>query len=884
MLNKTSAMDVETGESLEKLSNKLDALKTDKNGHAPALSKMLLDGPESPLMSLPTPSSRQRMSVEDSDALQRRVEKQKKLIERLRQEISERTAMLENLRSGLRTYKSLGMTRKPSHAEREEAMSTGSTVIEIRAEAKHDAMHFGDDESSKTDMTRRVVRALVFDCGTSETKALLFKYDSKRECKISMCEVHLDQEPKGMKRPGVIEYITNQTWDEGVVDTFSALYLKATAMQDEESGSSQHGGGLDFCIVGASAWARKLYERDELNIDKNRLLHELRESGLFPKIFPQKDESSFELLATMYAFSEGQNTGMIKESETFTGVLGSGGGSCQYTYYDEKRKRFPALNLEIGNREGRGLFISSATALLKRMSDATSKPSKEEIRAPIDAVEKWTADMANKIALRTSQAKAGGFEKRSGFVLCISAQYYAASELNKVLKGCVEKYGKFCNKDDKTATITAKRAKQCAREYLAQQISSWMSMDDEARSKLVSDKKALKKWALGFANVSICSTFWDAYLTDDATLCFKRDWVFGKDRIAYRTTWSAGWFIDILRTQKSIDLSLTNPRMKYVMSLIARNREKLDKKTTNFRLTHSKVAFYVNDMVSSHIGEIPSMAEQLRSVAKKKSEVTDVWIRDLEKILRGMKGSTEKTAAKGFKFRIKSQLSLERKIDSSIATLLLANAPFVGDGSYAPLEAEIVQKIRDCLRYTLVIDERNYYKGVVAIEDYLIAHDCEIQAKNFWQNPPKKEDRKTMYMGLNMRVWLKPDPIAYHYKNSRMPVELQVHTPESFDLKNNESHAIYEDIRTESVLARRDKLVAKAYHLWENVRVPQDSDMDPVCFSKYKGRKNGFTDEHKTYKQRKKPKKTDLKKCTLCRQPLPTQHQPSHLGKSRSAQ
>ena len=130
----------------------------------------------------------------------------------------------------------------------------------------------------------------------------------------------------------------------------------------------------------------------------------------------------------------------------------------------------------------------------------------------------------------------------------------------KVLKSCTETYGKFCNKDDKTATITAARALQAAKAYLKQQKTRWIDMSVEDRESLVSDKKKLKNFALGLANVSICSTFWSLYFDMSAVLCFKRDWIIGNAQ--FRNTWSAGWFVDILKNQKSIDLT-----KKYVVGV-----------------------------------------------------------------------------------------------------------------------------------------------------------------------------------------------------------------------------------------------------------------------------------------------------------------------------
>ena len=66
-------------------------------------------------------------------------------------------------------------------------------------------------------------------------------------------------------------------------------------------------------------------------------------------------------------------------------------------------------------------------------------------------------------------------------------RYYAAGEMCKVLKSCTETYGKFCNKDDKTETITAARALEAARDYLKQQKTRWSNMSVEDRESLVSD-------------------------------------------------------------------------------------------------------------------------------------------------------------------------------------------------------------------------------------------------------------------------------------------------------------------------------------------------------------------------------------------------------------
>lgn len=476
-------------------------------------------------------------------------------------------------------------------------------------------------------------------------------------------------------------------------------------------------------------------------------------------------------------------------------------------------------------------------------------------QAPLDAVQNWADEMKSKVELSISRSTA--FERIKGFVLCISAQYYAAVEMSHNLKGCKEKYGPFANKDDKTATISAGKIVEAAHAYIKQQRAKWLEMSTEERQKIVDTpgRKGIKGWALGLANVSICCVYWSLYFDPSATLCFKRDWKIGKEQAAFRNTWSAGWFIDILKTQKGVDLSEAYKQMQGVMALLSRSRQDRNKRTTDFRLTHSKVAFYVNDMVASHIGNITEMANHHRAIAMAKGVEMDEWIKAIEKEVKAMDGATEETKIVGFDFRIKGQESLERKLDSAIAHLLRQHAPTQGDGSYAPLESEIMRDIHDCLRYTIVIDTAIYYKGVKLIEQYLLDKNCVLEGKNYWQDPPDPADRQTMYMGLNTRVWLAPDPRAFHFEDARYPVELQLHTPQSLELKNGESHRLYEDIRTENVIARRDKLVLQAYKLWEDITVPTDDSMNPRSFAFYAGM-NGtsFSDSHKTYGSRKKKK------------------------------
>ena len=349
-------------------------------------------------------------------------------------------------------------------------------------------------------------------------------------------------------------------------------------------------------------------------------------------------------------------------------------------------------------------------------------------------------------------------------------------------------------------------------------------------------KLADKKWVMDIVNTYLCSKFWQTYFKPDAMLCFKRDWEIGG--VPFRTTWSSGWFIDTLQRYKGVPFSIKYPQMAPVIDDIEQKREQQEKLKTTFCMNHSKVAFYVNDMVKSQIDNIDEMATKVVAVAKAKGKIADAWMKDLEEQLRWLDGATEATALKGWEFRLKKKESIARKLDSAIARMLLMNAPKSGDGSYAPLEAEIVRQIRDGLRYTFIIDLDAYYEGIQKIERVIERHGCLIEAKNYWQHG-------SMYMGLNMKISMPPDGALEHFKDHRFPLELQVHTPESFELKMGKSHELYEDIRTEAVKKRKKNLVKESIALWAQVSVPKNENGD--SFADYEGSHGQFKKLVKEY-------------------------------------
>ena len=320
-------------------------------------------------------------------------------------------------------------------------------------------------------LPERSTTGLVFDCGTNETKAILYTLKNGH---IQMREIN----SKDGWREGVAPHLIKGTPTSFLLKKFEEIYIKACESIDTQE-------ALDFCVVGASSWARKFSKDVNLTEKKNKFMHELRDNGFFPCIFRQDEESHFELLATVYSFSLAQMYSMIPKHLKFGGVLASGGGSSQYTMFSEGSMHLP-LNIEIGNREGTNLF-------------------KEHVSTdPLKVMDDWISRMTQKIDEAIS--KNNGFRKNSGFVLCISAQYYAAVEMCKKLKQ-VDSMD-FANKSNEAKVIHAGNALKCAARYVEQQRQVWKEMTTEERSSLIESPKALKSWAMGICIVSLCAVYW----------------------------------------------------------------------------------------------------------------------------------------------------------------------------------------------------------------------------------------------------------------------------------------------------------------------------------------------------------------------------------------
>eukprot|EP00300_Choanocystis_sp_HF-7_P014707 c18786_g1_i3.p1 GENE.c18786_g1_i3~~c18786_g1_i3.p1 ORF type:complete len:571 (+),score=101.87 c18786_g1_i3:126-1838(+) len=211
----------------------------------------------------------------------------------------------------------------------------------------------------------------------------------------------------------------------------------------------------------------------------------------------------------------------------------------------------------------------------------------------------------------------------------------------------------------------------------------------------------------------------------------------------------------------------------------------------------------------------------------------------------------------GLDHRFKTRFSLERKLRAEVADVPLAAVP-----------ERMANKVKDALRYTIILKTESYTAGMVEILNYLDARQAgrslsdgsmlhRDRVKNFWRAPPADSDaasaaaeglmsvrhirggqvvvpsqrgnlfmrsrilRGDEYQGVNavLRI-VSPLPGA--------PVtrwELQFHTDESIDVKEV-SHTIYERFRVEYGSAHADPLALhRMYYemgeMWDQVPRPE---------------------------------------------------------------
>ena len=151
-------------------------------------------------------------------------------------------------------------------------------------------------------------------------------------------------------------------------------------------------------------------------------------------------------------------------------------------------------------------------------------------------------------------------------------------------------------------------------------------------------------------------------------------------------------------------------------------------------------------------GKSHRLARQLRSRASAAEQ-------DVTADMRSLEGGESRLA--GLEARLKSEESLARKIESKAAA------------SSLPYE-DAASRVHDVLRYTLVAEDDRYNEQVQASLQKLAAAGYRVlNFRNAWGGK--------FYQGINVQL----------QSPAGIPVELQLHTPQSYAVKQA-SHGVYE--------------------------------------------------------------------------------------------
>ena len=144
----------------------------------------------------------------------------------------------------------------------------------------------------------------------------------------------------------------------------------------------------------------------------------------------------------------------------------------------------------------------------------------------------------------------------------------------------------------------------------------------------------------------------------------------------------------------------------------------------------------------------------------------------------------------GLEFKIKPKSSLVRKMTKM-------NYPGMS------LE-ELKDKQYDVLRYTMLLPIDRYVAAVNKVMSELkdLEQCTEYEVKNYWGC--------MTYRGINT-IFVTKEGLKF---------ELQFHTPESFDQKQNKTHILYEALRKETNAVKQHLFFLDMMSMWDNVNSP----------------------------------------------------------------
>jgi hypothetical protein len=653
-------------------------------------------------------------------------------------------------------------------------------------------------------------KALVFDCGTGETKAIFLEYGpngaNNARCvklkELSKAPATLDflkrnqaannedyktalkklaAEPDVAKKAAGIAKLNDGYWfltakPEGATGLLEPHHFVEFCVQTKKK-LADAGNLPDTVMIGCSAWAR---DTGKLKQEADKLLIDLANAGLLCKKLLQTAEGTFEAAAVAYAYAGISNGG------TPSGLIGSGGGSVQFMH----SMLYP-VNMDCGYRmcEEKLMETYDAKDPVKSLETCflLAKEYARRTNASVTGFEgRVMGEMAEAQSRQaTPAAKTAVARKLEGKVVAISACYYGAESVN------------IGNKPNEVNTVKCEEVVARMRAKIEEDKNELLAgahTNDGQRKTLFKE----------IANLTLQKKLFSELIHKDADICFKRDWsVYGVD---FRTTWTAGWYLNFL----------------YSVGVRFSGSDMVLAKYAETQATAAELLKDVGDGLGGRGGEDVAMVlVDLKTVISGMRAVAFQVANPIDKFLQGISNRFKGKMRGWPDFKVKGNKSLYRKLVATIHELLEKN---MSVPEYTPDIEECAHSIHDCLRYTLTFPPEQYAEAVKAIEAELLTGDGHpakaIKFKNFW----REEDFETTYQGINAQVELtevqdlaigeKPvDPspprgvgsddecVVPACTGAAIPTtngfifELQLHTEQSFEMKDGPGHLLYEDFR-----------------------------------------------------------------------------------------
>jgi hypothetical protein len=203
-----------------------------------------------------------------------------------------------------------------------------------------------------------------------------------------------------------------------------------------------------------------------------------------------------------------------------------------------------------------------------------------------------------------------------------------------------------------------------------------------------------------------------------------------------------------------------------------------------------------SDTTTTQVSEVvPNSADGFAKVvlskaAKAEPEVTSM----LTNLSNSVGGRLE-----GLEFVLKSEASLSRKIAT------------VSEKNSLPLSAT-AGDINDALRYTMILDQKSFGNNISAVIK-------EMESAGYKKRWVTKTflDESAVYKGINT---------TFETKCGQM-FELQFHTKDSFNVKQNINHVLYEEARLLTTPPQRLQQLNQQMILYSS-KIPQPQGIDLI--------------------------------------------------------